>query len=65
MIPTGASTSFQKTAALAAVLCLAGMASADAQQKAGNKIKEKQAEIPTCTHKIGVLAVREPNEKWW
>ena len=65
MIPTGASTSFQKTAALAAVLCLAGMASADAQQNAGNKIKEKQAEIPTCTHKIGVLAVREPNEKWW
>jgi curli biogenesis system outer membrane secretion channel CsgG len=57
--------SFQKTAAFAAMICVAGMPGAQAQSSAGAKIKEKQAEIPTCTHKIGVLAVREPQNKWW
>jgi Curli production assembly/transport component CsgG len=29
------------------------------------KTAEKQAEIPTCTHKLGALAVHEPQNNWW
>jgi curli biogenesis system outer membrane secretion channel CsgG len=29
------------------------------------KTAQKQAEIPNCTHKIGTLAVREPENRWW
>jgi curli biogenesis system outer membrane secretion channel CsgG len=31
----------------------------------GEKTAEKQAQIPTCGHKIGTLAVREPDTRWW
>ncbi len=31
----------------------------------GDKTAEKQAEIPNCSHKIGTLAVREPQNRWW
>ncbi len=31
----------------------------------GEKTAEKQTEIPTCSHKIGTLAVREPQNRWW
>jgi Curli production assembly/transport component CsgG/Bacterial SH3 domain len=31
----------------------------------GEKTAQKQAEIPSCSHKIGTLAVREPQNKWW
>ncbi len=31
----------------------------------GDKTAQKQAEIPTCSHKIGALAVREPDNHWW
>ena len=30
-----------------------------------DKTAQKQAEIPNCTHKIGTLAVREPQNRWW
>ncbi|MCX7282384.1 MAG: peptidoglycan-binding protein [Alphaproteobacteria bacterium] len=30
-----------------------------------SKTAQKQAEIPTCGHKIGTLAVREPDTRWW
>jgi len=30
-----------------------------------DKTAQKQAEIPNCTHKIGTLAVREPQNNWW
>src|SRR6185436_7018148 len=29
------------------------------------KTAEAQAQIPMCTHKIGALAVREPDTRWW
>ncbi len=29
------------------------------------KTAQQQAEIPNCTHKIGTLAVREPENRWW
>src|SRR5580704_16858400 len=31
----------------------------------GDKTAQKQADIPNCTHKIGTLAVREPQNNWW
>jgi hypothetical protein len=34
-------------------------------QSASRKIDQKTAEIPTCGHKIGSLAIREPNTRWW
>jgi curli biogenesis system outer membrane secretion channel CsgG len=30
-----------------------------------DKTAQKQAEIPNCSHKIGTLAVREPQNHWW
>src|SRR5580704_359727 len=30
-----------------------------------DKTAQKQAEIPTCTHKLGTLAVQEPQNNWW
>jgi hypothetical protein len=29
------------------------------------KTDQAKAEIPTCTHRIGTLAVREPDTRWW
>jgi curli biogenesis system outer membrane secretion channel CsgG len=29
------------------------------------KTAQKQAEIPNCTRKIGALAIREPQNRWW
>jgi len=31
----------------------------------GDKTAQKQSEIPNCTHKIGTLAVHEPQNNWW
>ena len=61
---------FKNHAAMTAALCLASASLvtpslAQIGQSAGSKIAEKKNEIPTCTHKIGALAVREPTNKWW
>ena len=29
------------------------------------KTEEKQAQIPTCTRRLGALAIRQPQNKWW
>src|SRR5260221_4835254 len=29
------------------------------------KTAQKQAEIPNCSHKIGSLAIHEPQNRWW
>ena len=34
-------------------------------QSARAKAEEKQAQIPTCTRRLGALAVRQPQNKWW
>jgi curli biogenesis system outer membrane secretion channel CsgG len=34
-------------------------------QSARAKAEEKQAQIPTCTRRLGALAVRQPMNKWW
>ena len=38
---------------------------AAAQSSVRRKTEEKQAQIPTCTRRLGALAVREPQNKWW
>ncbi|HEY2837425.1 MAG TPA: CsgG/HfaB family protein [Rhizomicrobium sp.] len=30
-----------------------------------DKTAQKQAEIPNCTHKMGTLAIHEPQNNWW
>ncbi|HUE65925.1 MAG TPA: SH3 domain-containing protein [Rhizomicrobium sp.] len=30
-----------------------------------DKTAQKQAEIPTCTHKVGALAIHAPQNNWW
>ena len=57
-----------KTAAMTAVLSIAAMALAPMPTYAASiddKTAQKQAEIPTCSHKIGSLAVHEPQNRWW
>ena len=52
------------TAAVGAVFALSFVLPAEAAS-IGEKTAEKQAEIPNCTHKLGTLAVREPQNRWW
>jgi hypothetical protein len=57
-----------KTVAMTAALGIASMSFtatpvfADSIQR---KTEEKKAEIPTCFKKIGTLAIREPENRWW
>ena len=55
-----------KSVAIAAALCLTASlaAPASAQNSIGRKQEEKKAEIPTCSQRIGSIAVREPDNKW-
>ncbi len=55
-------------AALTAALALASTSlstPAFAQTSIREKTEQKQAEIPTCTHKLGALAVNQPQQNWW
>ncbi|HKY19058.1 MAG TPA: CsgG/HfaB family protein [Rhizomicrobium sp.] len=57
-----------KSVAMTAALSLASVPVAVPPSFAasiGEKTAEKQAQIPTCGHKIGTLAVREPDQRWW
>jgi curli biogenesis system outer membrane secretion channel CsgG len=57
-VAAGAAFVFAATTALTAP--------AQAQfQSARAKAEEKQAQIPTCTRRLGALAVRQPQNKWW
>lgn len=47
------------TAAVGAIFALSFVLPAEAAS-IGEKTAQKQAEIPNCTHKLGTLAVREP-----
>src|SRR5437588_5826445 len=31
----------------------------------GERTAQRQAEIPTCSRKIGSLAIHEPTNRWW
>lgn len=56
-----------KSIALVTALCLAAtsFATPAASQSIRRKTEEKKAEIPTCSHRIGSLAIREPDNKCW
>ena len=36
-----------------------------AAESINSKTERKEAEIPSCTHKLGTLAVHEPQNNWW
>lgn len=51
---------------IGAVFALAGAVASPAFAESINeKQQRKQAEIPTCSHKIGTAAIYEPENKWW
>jgi hypothetical protein len=52
------------TAALSVASVLLAAAPAEAAS-IREKTAQRQAEIPTCSHRIGALAVREPQNHWW
>ncbi|HEX7799108.1 MAG TPA: J domain-containing protein [Asticcacaulis sp.] len=57
-----------KSVAMTAALCLASAALVTpsyAQSSIRRKTEEKKAEIPTCSHRIGTLAIHEPDNRWW
>jgi curli biogenesis system outer membrane secretion channel CsgG len=59
---------FGKSVAMTAALSLAFAPVAVTPASAASiseKTAEAQSQIPTCTHKIGALAVREPDTRWW
>jgi hypothetical protein len=49
----------------AAVSFSLGVASSARAESAYDKEQRKEAEIPTCTHQLGTLAIHEPENKWW
>jgi curli biogenesis system outer membrane secretion channel CsgG len=52
-------------ATLAAAV-LAALPASAADKSSGRKAQEKgQAQIPVCTHKLGTIAVVEPDNNWW
>jgi hypothetical protein len=58
---------FGNSAAVMAAFCLAStsLVTPSFADSIGDKTAQKQAEIPNCTHKLGTLAVREPQNQWW
>jgi len=57
-------TSVAVTAALSLAFTPVAMTPVSAAS-ISDKTAQKQAEIPTCNHKIGSLAIREPQNRWW
>src|SRR6201996_1771610 len=55
---------FATSAAIGAAIAFACVLPAQAAS-IDDKTAQKQAEIPNCTHKIGTLAVHEPENRWW
>jgi len=58
---------FGKSAAMVAAVCMASAAVTPPAFAASirDKTERAKAEIPTCSHRIGTIAVREPQNKWW
>ena len=62
------SMKFRSIMCAATAICLvAGASAAGAKgESSGQKAQKKgQAQIPHCTHKIGTVAIVEPDDKWW
>src|SRR3569623_1002075 len=56
-----------KSVAMAAAVCIAASSLTAPTFAASirDKTEKAKAEIPTCSHRIGTIAVREPDNKWW
>lgn len=58
-----------RSVALATSICLISLpsllSSAAFADSIDQKTAQKQAEIPTCSHKVGALAIHEPQNNWW
>jgi len=67
ILKMGSTMRFGNSAAMMAAFCLAStsLVTPSFADSIGEKTAQKQAEIPTCSHKIGSLAVNEPQNKWW
>lgn len=52
-------------AAFVVATAAAAFVSPAAAESITSKTERKQADIPTCTHKLGTLAVHEPQNNWW
>ena len=50
--------------ALAAALFVPTIASAR-DETAGQRTEQREAQIPRCTHRLGTVAVVEPQRNWW
>ena len=60
--------SFRSILCAASAICLlAGASGAAAKgESSGQKAQQKgQAQIPHCTHKLGTVAIVEPDNQWW
>jgi curli biogenesis system outer membrane secretion channel CsgG len=54
------------TLSAVSALALAGaIATSASAESISSKTARKEAEIPTCSHKLGTLAVHEPENNWW
>ena len=51
--------------AVAALALATAVASPAMAESIHGKTQRKEAQIPTCSHRIGSLAVYEPENKWW
>jgi curli biogenesis system outer membrane secretion channel CsgG len=53
--------------AVSAICLVAGASAADAKgESSGQKAQQKgEAQIPHCTHKLGTVAIVEPDNQWW
>jgi curli biogenesis system outer membrane secretion channel CsgG len=59
---------FRTILTAASAICLvAGASAASAKgESSGQKAQQKgQAQIPHCTHKLGTVAIVEPDDQWW
>lgn len=53
-------------AAMLSAALLAAPASAGPDRSSGRKAQDRgEAQIPVCTHKLGTIAVVEPDNNWW
>jgi curli biogenesis system outer membrane secretion channel CsgG len=65
----GAAMRFHNSSILSLPVAMAALGILFATPAFGDSIHDKTdakaAEIPTCTHKLGTLAVKEPDNNWW
>ncbi|MBV9548543.1 MAG: peptidoglycan-binding protein [Alphaproteobacteria bacterium] len=57
--------SMQRAATAALLVTTAMVMPAAAQNSIQRKTQDAQAQIPTCSRRLGALAVRQPQNNWW